>query len=80
MFKYAVLLSIPLLVSCASSIRNGYIKNEKHYEYVVTHNKLKNDAYAIAENWIAKNYNSANDVIQQKDKDNGVIVTHIPHI
>jgi coenzyme F420-reducing hydrogenase gamma subunit len=32
------------------------------------------NAFSIAENWIAKNYNSANNVIQQKDKDNGIIV------
>ena len=74
MFKYAVLFSIPLLVSCASTIRSGYGPNENHYEYIIVHNKLKNDAYAIAENWVAKNYNSANDVVQQKDKDNGVLV------
>ncbi|MDD5772366.1 MAG: DUF4468 domain-containing protein [bacterium] len=58
-----------------SYVRNdGYAPNESHIEYIVEYNKTKNEAYSIAENWIAKKYNSANNVIQQKDKENGVIV------
>lgn len=80
MFRYAFfLLSLSIILGCAPIesgyyIRKGYDTNENHYEFIVSHNKMKNVAFSIAENWIAKNYKSANDVIQQKDKESGVIV------
>ena len=67
-----------IFTSCAGGpgyLRSdGYNLNENRLTFIITHDKTKNEAYAIAENWIAKNYNSANYVIQQKDVKNSIIV------
>lgn len=79
MKKIYFIVSICLFLSAcggrADYVRSdGYSPDENHIEYIVEYNKTKNEAYSIAENWIAKKYNSANNVIQQRDKENGVIV------
>ncbi len=47
---------------------------EKTITYIDEHTKTKSDAYASANEWIAKNFRSAKDVIQMQDKDAGIII------
>ena len=81
-FRLSIVASMVVLLaitSCAPMgsryyIRQGYNPGEGHYEFIISHNKTKSLAYSIAENWIAKNYKSANTIIQQRDRENGVLV------
>jgi hypothetical protein len=47
---------------------------QKHHERVLTHELTKDQAYDAAIEWIAKKFNSANDAVQLKDKENGKII------
>lgn len=42
-------------------------------EYIIDTSLQKDAAYSFTLAWIAKTYNSANDVVQLKDQDNGLI-------
>lgn len=72
--RHAIVIVITALVGCASTVRSGFDGREGYYEYVETHTLDKSTAYAQTLNWIARNYNSANNVIQLKDAENGAIV------
>lgn len=43
-------------------------------EYIETQPHQKDKAFDISMEWVAKSFNSANDVIQLKDKENGTII------
>jgi hypothetical protein len=73
--RILLVVAAMLLVGCAgSSIRMSYEPNEQHHEYTIDHGLTKDEAFKRAMNWVAVNYVSANDVIQLKDKETGVIV------
>lgn len=64
-----------LIFGCANmGPRPGYEGNENHKEWIADDSLTKDEAYDRAINWIAVHFNSANDVIQLKDKENGSIV------
>lgn len=73
-FKCAAMMAVLVIAGCAGTVRSGFDGREGRYEYIETHSLDKSTAYSRSINWIARNYNSANDVIQLKDSENGVIV------
>jgi hypothetical protein len=70
-----VVFSVICLTGCASTIRNGYDPDDqKTREFIENTSVDKLTQYQLALNFIAKTFNSANDVIQMKDQDAGIIV------
>jgi len=74
-----VSVAVLLISGCVSMnpqyhVRLGYEPGEDHCEFIIEHSKTKAEAYSLAENWIAKQYTSANTVVQQRDRGSGVIV------
>jgi hypothetical protein len=65
-----------ILAGCMTfpKFRHSLDPDEKQLIYIDEHNKSKSDAFVAAHAWIAKNFRSAQDVIQMQDKDAGVIV------
>lgn len=51
-----------------------YGQGEGKYEYLQSHDFDKSTSFSRAMSWIAKNYNSANDVIQLQDRETGVVL------
>jgi hypothetical protein len=47
---------------------------EKEVVFIDDHDKEKSDAFVRVHEWIAKNFNSANDVIQMQDKEAGTVI------
>lgn len=75
MIRIILLLASIFLFGCANmGRRQGYEPNENHKEWVVDHTLSKDESYNRAITWIAVHFNSANDVIQLKDKETGTIV------
>lgn len=76
-----MIVALPFLlfaVGCAGFVvpefRESLDPDEQAISYIDQHGKTKNDAYVAAHTWIAKNFNSANDVIQMQDKEAGQII------
>lgn len=76
MKKLSFILLVVSLVGCVMppKWRESLDPDEKSIVYINTHEKLQNDAYVSAHSWIAKNYNSAHDVIQMQDKEAGMLI------
>ena len=58
----------------APAFRDQIPPAEKEVVFIDDHAKEKADAFVRVHEWIAKNYNSANDVIQMQDKEAGTII------
>jgi len=75
MKKLIVVLILVLLAGCmVTRFRPSLDPDEQQVTYIDEHEKSKNDAFVAAHTWIAKNFNSANDVIQMQDKEAGVLI------
>jgi hypothetical protein len=76
MKRFSMVLVLVILVGCMTmpKFRHSLDPDEQQATYIDEHDKSKNDAFVAAHAWIAKNFNSANDVIQMQDKDAGMIV------
>lgn len=76
MKKFSTVLVLAILAGCMTmpKFRHSLDLDEQQATFIDEHDKSKNDAFVAAHAWIAKNFNSANDVIQMQDKDAGMIV------
>jgi hypothetical protein len=75
----AIFLFLNLLSACVPHnvipvFRESLPHEEQQIVYTEDHDKTKDQAFVAAQSWIAKNFNSAKDVIQMSDKDAGIII------
>ncbi len=75
LFSLIVFVLLVAVAGCMTmKFRHSLDLDEQQVTYIDEHNKSKEDAFVAAHMWIAKNFNSANDVIQMQDKNAGVII------
>lgn len=72
MKKVLLLTALIMITGCASYVE--ITNQERTLEFIEEHNLTKEKSYDIVFEWIAKNFVSANDVVQLKDKENGNII------
>ncbi len=65
---------LTVLFGCAPTNFVPIPQEIQSLSYIDQHGKSKNDAYVSAHAWVAKNFVSANDVIQMQDKEAGRII------
>lgn len=66
--------SIVLLIGCAGSLIPTVQQHQSLEKIQVMNGMTKDELYKKSLSWVARNYNSANDVIQLKDQENGQII------
>lgn len=75
MLKILIALSTLGFLACSNTgPRSSLEAGEGQWEYIEEHATTKDSAFVKTIEWIAVNYNSANDVIQLQDKEAGKIV------
>jgi len=73
-FFVVMVLAVSACASTAPKFRTSLDPSEETIVYVEYYDRGKDDAFVAASAWIAKNFNSAGDVIQMSDKKSGTIV------